>query len=106
MTTADLTAQIAARTNAAITEARDQLANGWTDHEVLVVAADAWAVIADLKNQLPTCTRCDRPITGQPLTDAEQVAWLGTTKAATWCSLECRDADAEDYWDSRQQVSA
>jgi hypothetical protein len=52
MTTADLNAQIAARTAAAITEARDQLANGWTDHEVHAVMADAWSVIADLKDQV------------------------------------------------------
>jgi hypothetical protein len=52
MTTADLRAQIAARTAAAISEARDQLANGWTDTEVLAVATDAWSVIADLKDQV------------------------------------------------------
>lgn len=51
MSAADLHTQIAARTAAAITEALDQLANGWTDAEVLVVAADAWSVIADLKEQ-------------------------------------------------------
>lgn len=51
MSTAGLRAQIAARTAAAITEARDQLANGWTDTEVHAVMADAWTVIADLKDQ-------------------------------------------------------
>lgn len=51
MTATDLHAQIAARTAAAITEARDQLANGWTDTEVLAVATDAWETIADLKDQ-------------------------------------------------------
>ena len=51
MSATDLRAQIAGRTAAAITEARDQLANGWTDDEVLAVARDAWSVIADLKDQ-------------------------------------------------------
>jgi len=46
----DLNAQIAARTAAAITEARDQLANGWTDAEVLAVMVDAWGPIQDLKD--------------------------------------------------------
>lgn len=47
----DLHAQIAARTANAIREALDQLANGWTDTEVLHVARDAWDTIADLKDQ-------------------------------------------------------
>lgn len=52
MSAADLRTQIAARTAAAIAEAREQLANGWTNAEVLGVAEDAWAVIADLRDQL------------------------------------------------------
>lgn len=51
MTLVDLDAQIADRTASAITEALDQLNNGWTDREVLVVATDAWDTIADLKDQ-------------------------------------------------------
>jgi hypothetical protein len=50
--TTDLRAQIAARTAAAITEARDQLANGWTDTEVLAVMVDAWGPIQDLKDHV------------------------------------------------------
>lgn len=52
MSTTGLRRQIAARTAAAVTEAREQLANGWYDSEVLAVAEDAWSVIADLKDQV------------------------------------------------------
>jgi hypothetical protein len=51
MSSADLRAQADRRVADAIAEARDQLANGWTDTEVLAVAEDAWSVIADLKDQ-------------------------------------------------------
>jgi hypothetical protein len=42
---------IAKRTASAVDEAREQLANGWTDEEVLEVARDAWRIIEDLKEQ-------------------------------------------------------
>jgi len=113
MTLTALTQQIHARTAAAITEARDQLAHGWTDHEVLVVAVDAWAVIVDLKDQVAArhelaghaCVRCTTPITGAPVLDPDQVAWLGQN-ADRWCSAACHDADAEDYWTTRWAVPA
>lgn len=59
MTAADLHTQIAARTAHAIREALDQLANGWTDTEVLKVAVDAWGVIQELKDQADAVEELD-----------------------------------------------
>jgi hypothetical protein len=106
--TLDLTAQIIARTRPAIDEALEQLNNGWTDHEVLVVAHDAWAVIRDLKDQQAArdelaglvCARCDQLIVGTPVRDPGQVAWLGRN-ADVWCSDTCLSDDAEAYWTAR-----
>ena len=62
--TLDLNAQIAARTAAAIQEALDQLNNGWTPDEVRNVMADAWDVIADLKDQAAAQEDLDVEILG------------------------------------------
>ena len=103
--TFDLTPQIAARTRSAIAEALEQIANGWTDHEVLVVAHDAWSVIRDLKDQQAAnaefaglvCNRCAQLIIGQPVRDPQPAAWSGRPGIA-WCSDTCRDEDAETHW--------
>ena len=40
------------------------------------------------------CDQCLGPITGQPVIDPEQVAWLGKN-APRWCSADCSDNWAE-----------
>jgi hypothetical protein len=42
----------------------------------------------------PLCDFCSEAITGTPVTDADQVSWLGIG-AARFCSVECREASAE-----------
>lgn len=49
---------------------------------------------------LRLCDRCEKPITGTPIRDSEQIAWAPDS-AGAWCSPDCLAADAQDYWESR-----
>lgn len=108
MTAAGLRLEAARRTDAAVADGLEQLANGWTAAEVTVCLADAANDVADLLAQADAdaadCARCDEPAT-TPVQDVEQVAWLGS-KASVWCSQGCLDADAEEQSYQRQQVTS
>jgi len=74
------------RTREAIDEAKDQLSHGWTPAEVLVVLADAAAVIDDLR--VWVCDGCDQAFTGVPVQDPVAVSWI-PGGAARFCSMGC-----------------
>lgn len=41
------------------------------------------------------CVECEEPITGEPVRWDEEVFWMGTANARTWCTADCMHATAE-----------
>jgi len=80
------TAEADRRERDAITEGLDQLRQGWTPNEVLVVLTDAWLTIQDLR--APICDWCERPVV-KPVRDAEEVSWR-RSQARMWCCVGCQ----------------
>src|SRR5690606_25613705 len=44
------------------------------------------------------CAHCGHLVTREPVRDDLEVRHVGTEHARAWCSLECRESDAEAYW--------
>ena len=55
--------------------------------------------MSDVKAEVEECAHCHGPILGEPVLDAEQLAWLGHSQE--WCSEECQQAASEAYWTDR-----
>lgn len=44
------------------------------------------------------CAHCGHLVTREPVRDDLEVRYVGAEHARAWCSLECRESDAEAYW--------